>query len=182
MQYSLRCRRRAKEIKSEQRSYSWARKFSSLMLDIKNMSNEDIVFYLLKDLDNWPPTELQRAKPKELARVISITNNPGVLQTRPSLYRYYKRKGRERQLHFRENLRTFQRRNMGVTSTVNRRRGSLLRKIQASHFSVVLFATALIALELPQDRKTQRLTNRRKWLRFWRKSYLSKFFTVIECH
>lgn len=53
----------------------YVKKFSSLMLDIKNMSEEDKMFNFLDGLDNWPRAELQRAKPKDLASAIAIADS-----------------------------------------------------------------------------------------------------------
>lgn len=49
----------------------------ALLFDVrlKNMFEEDKHFNFLDGLDNWPPTELQKAKPKNLASGISIVDS-----------------------------------------------------------------------------------------------------------
>lgn len=50
----------------------YVQEFSSLILNIKNMYEEDKQINFLDGLHNWPRAKLQRAKPKDLASATYI--------------------------------------------------------------------------------------------------------------
>lgn len=52
--------------------HGYVKKFSSLTLDIKNMSEKDKLFNFLDGLDNSSQAKLHKAKPKDFASAISI--------------------------------------------------------------------------------------------------------------
>ena len=60
-------RRQLRELKKIGTVRKYVKKFSGLMLDIKDMSEEDKLFYFLERLEPWARTELQRQRVQDLA-------------------------------------------------------------------------------------------------------------------
>ena len=59
--------RQLRKLKQTGTVREYVKKFSGLMLDIKDMSEEDKLFYFIEGLKPWARTELQRQRVQDLA-------------------------------------------------------------------------------------------------------------------
>ena len=69
----------------------FVRGFSTLMLDIRDMSEKDKIFYFLEGLKPWARTELQRQKVQDVATAMAVaeslndySDGPSKCKTPPS--------------------------------------------------------------------------------------------------
>lgn len=62
------------ELKHTSSVKDYIKKFSSLMLDIKNMVDEDKLFNFISGLQPWAQTELQRKAMRDIPTTIAVAD------------------------------------------------------------------------------------------------------------
>ena len=63
-----------KELKHTDSVWDYVKEFSSLMLNIRNMSNEDKLFNFISGLQGWAQTKLRRQGVRDLPTAMATTN------------------------------------------------------------------------------------------------------------
>uniref|UniRef100_A0A1U7VVG0 Uncharacterized protein LOC104217768 n=1 Tax=Nicotiana sylvestris TaxID=4096 RepID=A0A1U7VVG0_NICSY len=68
-------RRKLRELKQTTSIREYVKEFTKLILQIPNMSGEDVLFYFMDGLQNWAKQELQRRQVKDVDEAIAVAES-----------------------------------------------------------------------------------------------------------